>query len=150
MDNNQIRKKFNDYRQKIRLKLFIKYGIISSIILAIAYFSLFSAMFSDDELPASVTIFSCFAVLQFFAMLFYNNIKSTKIAEKEFGHHPKLSEQEKNQVFTAISIIIIIVVGIIIAVIVESNSGSSWSDLSDIERENAIWAGQAYEAIYGD
>ena len=150
MNNNKTRKEFNDYRHKIWLKLLAKYGIISFLILAIAEFSMFSAMFSDDEIPTSVTIFTCFAGIQFIVMILYTSIKSTKIAEKEFGHHPKLSEQEKNQLFTAISIIIIIVVGIIIAVIVESNSGSSWSDLSDIERENAIWAGQAYEAIYGD
>ena len=64
------------------------------------------------------------------------------------GNHPKISEQEKNQIFTTISVIVIIVVAIIIAIVIETNSGRSWSDLSDVEQKNAIWAGELYEAIH--
>lgn len=94
-------------------------------------------------------------VVIFAAILLYPDyyklcLKENKTPKFEFLAFLAEANEEKRIKFIAIGITVV-VVGLSLAYAISSGGGSkkSWSDLSDVEKENARYSHELYEYIHG-
>lgn len=149
MNNNQNKQEYYNYSNQLFKELFKKIGLISLGIFVIGIIVLFNVVATEPN--KTFSLFSMLLItlplLQFPVVIVYIGIESTRLARKKYyGGNTKKQLGDRAQMLIGFFVVLVIIVFFVLLTH-EPDNGKKWSDLSDVEKENARWAYEANEYI---